>query len=102
MQYECRACGTTFLYKDGEHKKGFLVCPSCGSEDIEVISPYLEVDCFEIELETLADADYNKSNRIMDEARVDLVEKVINNLTIEDKKRLQLYQDKNNPCKEVE
>jgi len=27
---------------------------------------------------------------------------VKNNLTVEDKKRLQLYQDKNDPCKEVE
>jgi len=102
MQYECRMCGTTFKEEDGDYKEGYLVCPSCASEDAERIISMLEVDCFEIELETLADADYHKNNWIMEQARIDLVEAVIKNLTIEDKKRLQLYQDRNNPCKEVE
>jgi len=108
MQYECRICGTTFKYKDAIWKHGYLVCPSCGSEDLTVINPLvdgdlsLEVDAFPIDIETLADADYNKSNWIMEQARIDVVETVIKSLTIEDKKRLQLYQERNNPCKEVE
>ena len=107
MQYEC-ICGTTFMFDDGEWKKGYHVCPSCGSEDLTVINPLvdgdlsLEVDAFPIDIETLADADYNKSNWIMEQARIDVVETVIKSLTIEDKKRLQLYQERNNPCKEVE
>ena len=100
MQYEC-ICGTTFTYDDAEWKKGYLVCPSCGSEDLTLIESLLEVDAFAIDVETLADAEYNKSNWIMEQARIDVVETVKNNLTIEDKKRLQLYQDKNDPCKEV-
>ena len=32
--YECIACGTTFKEEDGEHKNGYLVCPSCWCEDL--------------------------------------------------------------------
>lgn len=98
MQYECCECGTTFLYNDGEWKNGYLVCPSCSSEDLYQVKPLLEVNSFEIELETLADADWNKSNWIMEQARIDLVETVIKSLDKEDRKRLQLYQE----SKEVE
>ena len=102
MQYECISCGTTFTYNDGEWKKGYLVCPSCGSEDLTQIEALLEVDAFPIDIETLADVDWNKNPFIMEQARVDVVDTVKNNLTIEDKKRLQSFQDRNNPCKEVE
>lgn len=37
MIYECVVCGTTFKYEDGEHKNGYLVCPSCWSEDLVII-----------------------------------------------------------------
>jgi len=36
--YECIACGTTFREEDGEHKNGYLVCPSCWCEDIREIT----------------------------------------------------------------
>lgn len=36
--YECIACGTTFKEVDGEHKNGYLVCPSCWCEDLREIS----------------------------------------------------------------
>jgi len=32
--YECIACGTTFKEEDGEHKNGYLVCPSCWCDDL--------------------------------------------------------------------
>jgi len=36
--YECIACGTTFREEDGEHRNGYLVCPSCWCEDIREIT----------------------------------------------------------------
>ena len=37
--FECVVCGTTFKEEDGEHKNGYLVCPSpkCESEDLREI-----------------------------------------------------------------
>ena len=35
--YECVSCGTSFKYEDGEHKDGYLVCPSCWDEDLSII-----------------------------------------------------------------
>ena len=32
--YECVCCSTIFKEEHGEHKDGFLVCPSCESEDL--------------------------------------------------------------------
>ena len=32
--YECVCCSTIFKEEHGEHNKGVLVCPSCGSEDL--------------------------------------------------------------------
>ena len=101
MQYEC-ICGTTFTYDDGEWKRGYLVCPSCGSEDLTQIEALLEVDAFPIDIETLADAVYNVNKWREKEARIDVVETVIKSLTTEDKKRLQSFQERNNLCKEVE
>ena len=37
MVYECIVCGTTFKEEDGEHKNGYLVCPSCWSEDLREV-----------------------------------------------------------------
>jgi DNA-directed RNA polymerase subunit RPC12/RpoP len=37
MIYEC-ICGTTFYEYEGEHKNGYLVCPSCWSEDIREVN----------------------------------------------------------------
>ena len=34
MNYECVSCGTYFSEGEGEHKDGYLVCPSCWSEDL--------------------------------------------------------------------
>lgn len=77
---------------------------SCIYEDVfpEPTEPLLEVNPFEIGLETLSDAEWNKDNWIMEQARIDLVETVIKSLDKEDRKRLQLFQERNNPCKEVE
>jgi len=38
MTYECLVCGTKFYYEQGEHKNGYLVCPSCGDENLIVIT----------------------------------------------------------------
>ena len=35
--YECVPCGTTFYARDGEHKNGYLVCPSCWDEDLREV-----------------------------------------------------------------
>lgn len=94
MQYECRMCGTTFLYNDGRWKDGYLICPSCGSEDLYHIEPFLKVNAFPIDLETLSDAEWNKDNWIMEQARIDLVELVKKSLDKEDRNRLQLYQER--------
>jgi len=102
MIYECVVCDTRFHYEDGEHKNGYLVCPSCWSEDLRLIEDSLEVDAFEIPIKTLADADFNKNIWWRDEARIKVVDAVINALDPYDKKRLKLYQERNNPCKEVE
>jgi DNA-directed RNA polymerase subunit RPC12/RpoP len=34
IAYECLACGTTFNEEDGEDKYGYLVCPSCGDNEL--------------------------------------------------------------------
>jgi len=102
MTYECIECGSKFHDTDQtnqEQRNG--LCPSCGSEDLKVVEALLEVDAFPIGIETLADAIWNKNPYIMEQARIDLVEAVIKNLTTEDKKRLQSFQERNNPCKEV-
>ena len=57
----------------------------------------LEVDSFEIPLETLAEADWSRSNWRMEEARIALVETVIKNLDPESKKRYEAYQKQNDP-----
>lgn len=103
MQYQCIDCESKFHDTDQtnqEQRNG--LCPSCGSEDLKVIEVLLEVDAFGIELETLSDADWNRSNWRMEEARIKVIETVIKNLTIEDRNRFRLYQERNNPCKEVE
>ena len=35
--FEC-ICGTTFKEEDGEHKNGYLVCPSCWNDDIREVT----------------------------------------------------------------
>ena len=36
--FECVVCGTTFKEGDGEHKNGYLVCPSCWDEDVREVT----------------------------------------------------------------
>ena len=57
--YECVACETTFKEEDGEHKNGYLVCPSCGDEDLVVITQEEEPEQEEEmdELYTVVDED---------------------------------------------
>lgn len=63
----------------------------------------LEVDCFEIDIETLAHTNSPYvSGVVIRMARWGVVEAVIANLTQESKKRFEEYQEKNNPCKGVE
>jgi len=57
----------------------------------------LEVDAFEIDLEALYDA--TRGTWRGDLASRHLVEEVIKNLSIEDKKRFRKYQEQENPCK---
>ena len=63
----------------------------------------LEVDAFEIDLETLATANetggdpyLNLSIRL---ARRDIAEEIVKNLTQESKKIFEEYQEQNNPCR---
>jgi len=37
MLYECLDCGSIFKEEDGKYAYGYLVCPSCGSEDLIVV-----------------------------------------------------------------
>ena len=67
----------------------------------------LEVDCFEIDIETLARIENPRivtshSALAVRLARQKLAEIVLTNLTQESKKRFEEYQEKNNPCKGVE
>ena len=62
----------------------------------------LEADCFEIDIDYVYDACGNRHKLPRDVARGEVVWAVIHNLTQESKKRFEEYQEKNNPCKEVE
>ena len=62
----------------------------------------LDVDCFEIDIEDLYHADGCRTDWKTELARIRLIELIIENLTQESKKRFEEYQEKNNPCKEVE
>ena len=62
----------------------------------------LTVDSFEIDLEKLASADWNPSNWRMEDARIELIETVIKNLTPDDRKKLEEYQKQNDPCEVTE
>ena len=33
--YECLSCFTRFIESEGKWDNGHLVCPSCGSEDLD-------------------------------------------------------------------
>ena len=60
----------------------------------------LEVDCFEIDIEDLSNAqNYNVGAFRRSAARFYILGAVIENLTQESKKRFEEYQEKNNPCK---
>jgi len=60
----------------------------------------LEVDAFEIDIETLSNADNRSRNvfRVEDSKQI-LAEEVIKNLTQESKKRFEEYQEQNDPCR---
>ena len=67
----------------------------------------LEVDCFEIDIETLVLANMYfdgipRHTWTIRLAKDKVLNAVIANLTQESKKRFEEYQEKNNPCKEVE
>jgi len=62
----------------------------------------LEVDCFEIDIETFADADGCSHRGQWINAMLAVVDKVMQNLTIDSKKRFEEYQNKNDPCNEGE
>ena len=59
----------------------------------------LEVDCFEIDIEALRDADSHNNRMVWEAACCLVITTVIANLTQESKKRFEEYQEKNNPCK---
>ena len=59
----------------------------------------LEVDAFGIDIKTLVDADWCKDRWQMEKARIGLIETVIENLALDDKKRFEEYQEQNNPCR---
>ena len=104
---ECLACGSTFHETDqtrSEQRDG--LCPSCGYEDLKEVKP-LEVDAFAIDLRTLARANDIPCTTpyaalAVRLARANVVEAVVKNLALDDKKRFEEYQEQNNLCKEVE
>lgn len=55
----------------------------------------LSVDCFDIDLETLSDADWNRQNWKMEEARIKVIREVIKNLATGDREKLEKYQEEN-------
>jgi hypothetical protein len=57
----------------------------------------LTVDAFEIDDKTLADADWHHDNWTMDGAKQVIVQTVIKNLALDDKKRFEEYQKGNDP-----
>jgi len=57
----------------------------------------VEVDGFEIDIETLYDA--TKGTWRGDLASLNITEQVIKNLTPESKRRFEEYQEQNNPCR---
>ena len=59
----------------------------------------LEVDAFEIDLETLATADLCTSLPKRNGARQTIIEAVIENLDPDSRKRLGEYQAQNDPCR---
>ena len=60
----------------------------------------LEVDAFEIDIETLAEAATGRFTRfIVALAGYAVVEEVIKNLALDDKKRFEEYQEQNDPCR---
>lgn len=58
----------------------------------------LTVDAFEIDIETLANAHWHHDNWTMDGAKQEVVQAVIKNLSLDDRKRLAAYQKENDPC----
>ncbi len=53
----------------------------------------LDVDCFEIDIETLCAADWSRDNWMMEQARIRVIQEVIKNLTVESKERFNKYQE---------
>ena len=97
MIYQCLACDSTFHETDqtrSEQRDG--LCPSCANEDLKEVKP-LEVDAFEIDIESLADV--AKQGMRADFAGRWAAEQVIKNLTPDSKKRFKEYQEQNNPCR---
>lgn len=59
----------------------------------------LEVDCFEIDIETLADADSHNARIVWEAASCLVITTVIANLTQDSKRKFEEYQEQNDPCK---
>ncbi len=37
IKYLCLACDTEFSEYEAEHKNGWLICPSCGYDELEEV-----------------------------------------------------------------
>jgi len=59
----------------------------------------LEVDAFEIDIETLDRATWHSGLHSRRLAQEEIVEEVIKNLALDDKKSFEEYQKRNNPCR---
>lgn len=102
---ECLACGSTFHETDqtrSEQRDG--LCPSCANENLVVRHPLkevkpLEVDAFEIDIETLVNANWCGNGCRMAQGRHDVVAEVIKALDPDSKKRFEEYQEQNDPCR---
>lgn len=71
-------------------------CPHCSQK---LVAEKLEVDAFEIDIETLDDADGCRTQWTTEKARIRLINLIIENLTQESKKIFEEYQEQNNPCR---
>ncbi len=98
--FDCLSCGAHFSEMEqtrNQYKNN--QCPCCGDENLKLVEIKLNVDAFEIDIETLANADWSKDNWATESARITVIRAVIKALDPDSRKRFMEYQERNEPCK---